>query len=452
MGLTPWAVLTDVGIIGFLLIISTALRARIRFLQNLMVPASVIAGFLGLALGPAGLKVLPFSSSIGSYGSVLIAVVFACIALGTKLSLSKLGRPVGQFLSYTVLMYSAQVAVGMLFVLLVLGPLLDVPDSFGVVLFSGWAGGFGTAAAVGDVFTEAGQEDVHSLAFTSATVGLMIGVLGGILMAKFGADKGYVEEFAGMSELPREIRSGVLDSEQERPSIGTHLFSGSSVDSLAFQMGFVAAITAAAYGCQQWLKGVFPDLSIPVFSLAFLVGILVRFALDKSKLDGFVDHKTMQSMSGTATDLLIVCGIASIKPGLVVQYWLPLTLLFVVGLVLMLVLGLFLAPRVMERSWFEKQIFTWGWGTGALAQGIALLRIVDPKLKSGTLEDYALLSVFNQNEILAVTFIPSLVIAGAVWTVAGIWGALSVVALIALLILARGGHNSVAQRRASVSR
>lgn len=442
MDFTPWALVIDLGIIGLLLTVSTVLRARIKFIQELMIPAPVIAGFLGLALGPAGANWLPFSNAIGSYGSVLIAAVFACIALGTDLSLNKLGRPLGQFLSYTLLLYSAQVVVGILLTLLLLGPLFDTPEAFGVVLFSGWAGGFGTAAAVGDVFTQAGHEEVQSLAYTSATVGLLIGILGGVIIAKYGAKKGYVEEFAGLKELPEEIRTGILPQEAKRPSIGTHVFSSSSIDTLGFHLGVIAAITAIGYMAQQYLKGFFPSVSIPVFSLAFILGLIVRLSIDKLKLGHFVDRTTMQSISGTATDVLIVFGIASIKPGLVADYWVQLTILFAVGLVLLLVLGLVLAPRVLDQGWFEKQIFTWGWATGALAQGIALLRIVDPKLKSRTLEDYALLSIFNQNEILAVTFIPALVVAGASWTVAGIWGLVTAVAIVVLFILARGGHNA----------
>ena len=40
------------------------------------------------------------------------------------------------------------------------------------------------------------------------------------------------------------------------------------------------------------------------------------------------------------------------------------------------------------ERWLERGLFTWGWATAAVATGIALLKIVDPKLKSGTLNEY----------------------------------------------------------------
>jgi ESS family glutamate:Na+ symporter len=121
-----------------------------------------------------------------------------------------------------------------------------------------------------------------------------------------------------------------------------------------------------------------------------------------------------------------------------------LLVLFVVGLALCLFLGLWVAPRVMPEGWFERQLFTWGWATGAVATGVALLRIIDPKLNSRTLEDFSIayLPVLPV-EITAVTFAPILVIAGAAWAVVGIWGAITVVALIAAIVIARSNRSQL---------
>src|SRR5690625_7305809 len=65
-------------------------------------------------------------------------------------------------------------------------------------------------------------------------------------------------------------------------------------------------------------------------------------------------------------------------------------LLFIFGLLLALFLSLWVAPRLMQDGWFERSIFTWGWSTGAVATGIAMLRVVDPELKSNALEDFGI--------------------------------------------------------------
>lgn len=181
---TPWTLLTDAGMIGALLAVGVLLRAIMKTLQSLLIPASFIAGFLGLALGPNGFGLLPFSDELGTYASVLIVVVFACLAMSDDFDFRKIKGPIVSFSAYGVLIYTAQIAIGILAVMLLLGPVFGADLTIGTLLFAGWAGGFGTAAAIGDVYAGAGHEDLRSLAFTSATVGLLAGIVGGIIQAK----------------------------------------------------------------------------------------------------------------------------------------------------------------------------------------------------------------------------------------------------------------------------
>lgn len=438
MDYSAWSLLVDAGLIGLLLVVGAVLRATVRPIQTLMVPASVIAGVLGLVLGPEGVGLLPFSQQLGAYSSVLIVVVFACLALTDDVDFRRLGRSVAGFASYGVLFYAAQVAVGAVLGLLVLGPLFDTHDGFGLLLFAGWAGGFGSAAAMGAVFDEGGWVQAQSLAFTSATVGLLVGIIGGIVQAKIGAKRGYAKEFEGMGALPEHLRTGVLRSEGERPVIGTHTFSGGAIESLGFQAAVVLVISAAAYGVNTLLGEAIPTVSFPLFSLAFVVGLVVRGLLSATHTRPLVDSESLKSISGSATDVLVVCGIASIVPSFVAHYWLPLLVLFTVGLALCLLLGLGVAPRMLGEAWFEKQIFTWGWATGAVSTGLALLRIIDPRLRSRTLEDFAIAYLpLLPVEVSAVTFTPVLALAGASWAIAGIWGGIAVLALVLPLLLGR---------------
>lgn len=360
MEVTSGTLLLDAGIIGALLVISAGLRAWVSLLRALMVPSSVIGGFIGLALGPSGLGILPFSEFFGDYPSVLVVIVFMCLAMTADLKLEKFRSPLGQFFRYTILMYSVQIFIGLLLTLLLLGPVFGTPDAFGVVLFAGWAGGFGTAVAFGQVFGEAGQQEIADLAFTLATVGLLAGIVGGLIVAKIGAERGHPKVFAGLSSIPEDARTGVLKKDSERPVIGHYVFSGASVESLAFQGGIVVAISAVAYLAQLWFKATFPSVTVPVFSLAFIFGLLVNLPFQKMKGAMLIDKPSINSISGAATDVLILCGIASVKPSVVLDHLVPLLILFAVGLAVVLFVGLVIAPRVLQENWFEKQIFSFG--------------------------------------------------------------------------------------------
>src|SRR5690625_7079787 len=96
-----------------------------------MIPASVLAGILGLILGPEVLGWLPFSDQLSTYSSVLTAVVFVAVAMTDDFDIRKLNRNVGGFAAHGVLMYSLQVALGMAVVLFILQPLFDAPDEIG---------------------------------------------------------------------------------------------------------------------------------------------------------------------------------------------------------------------------------------------------------------------------------------------------------------------------------
>jgi glutamate:Na+ symporter, ESS family len=57
----PVELLVDFGLVSALLVLAQLLRYRLAWLQALQLPAALVAGLIALALGPYGLKVLPFS-------------------------------------------------------------------------------------------------------------------------------------------------------------------------------------------------------------------------------------------------------------------------------------------------------------------------------------------------------------------------------------------------------
>ncbi|MBR4088904.1 MAG: sodium:glutamate symporter, partial [Bacteroidales bacterium] len=71
------------------------------------------------------------------------------------------------------------------------------------------------------------------------------------------------------------------------------------------------------------------------------------------------------------------------------------------------------------------------WWTGTMAMGIALIRIVDPKLSSKAMDDYALAYLpIAPVEILLITFVPIMFMNGM-----GLWLSLVCLGLSLLLIL-----------------
>jgi Na+/glutamate symporter len=83
------ALMVHLSWLSLLLLVGKLIRARLRFLQRLFLPASILGGFLGLALGPyvlgaTGIQIMPpeMLTTWGALPGVLINVVFACLFLG----------------------------------------------------------------------------------------------------------------------------------------------------------------------------------------------------------------------------------------------------------------------------------------------------------------------------------------------------------------------------------
>ena len=68
---------------SILILISHIIRSKVKFIQNLYIPSSLLAGFLGLALGPYGINYLTFSNKASGYSSAFMVIVFSAIAYGS---------------------------------------------------------------------------------------------------------------------------------------------------------------------------------------------------------------------------------------------------------------------------------------------------------------------------------------------------------------------------------
>ena len=73
---TPWTLFTDLGFISILLLVGKFIRVKVKLIQQLFIPPSLIAGLLGLAFGPsliitrmAGRTPVPEKESIESFAS-----------------------------------------------------------------------------------------------------------------------------------------------------------------------------------------------------------------------------------------------------------------------------------------------------------------------------------------------------------------------------------------------
>ncbi len=399
------AILLQICILCLLLAVGKLLRVKVRLFQNLFLPASVLAGFLGLILGPFLLgSILPFeiipkgmSSSWSFYPGVLVNIVFACLLLGMRLpTLKEVGTKAGPQISFGIIMGGmGDYLVGTVLTLLILMPLFNIDPTFATLIEIGFSGGHGTAGGMATVFREGipGTDwsfpEGADLAMTSATIGIVTAVALGMFLINVGARKGYCRILVRPENLSVEERRGIVPKGEAR-AIAKGTVCSTSIEPLAFTMIFVGISILIGWLIVRGLAAIHIYLStMPIFPFAMIGGIIIQWSMVKLKIDYLIDRGSVERIMGLALDFLIVSAIASIKIPIIIEYALPLLILMGGAIAYNTLLTWYLAPRMLPDAWFERGMAEYGMQCGLTATGLALLRVMDPDYKTPAAEAFA---------------------------------------------------------------
>ena len=281
----------------------------------------------------------------------------------------------------------------------------DLNPAFGMLIPAGFQGGHGTAAALGNTLGGLGWEAANDLGMTSATIGILTGIFGGIALIKLGTIKGYTKFVKDFTQLPNDMRTGLIE-EGNRPALGEETVSPMAIDPLAWHLMLILIPTGLGYLLTNYLQDL-TGYGLPSFSIGFLVAIVFHFVLKAIKADKYVDNRIVSRMGSCCTDFLVFFGVATINIPVVLEYIVPFSLLMLFGIVLVVIHFAVIAPRLLKQEWFERGIYVYGYSTGVTAIGMALLRIVDPENKSCTLDDAAIVTPIESIiEVFALAYVP----------------------------------------------
>lgn len=424
------------SIMGLLLIVGVFLRLKINIFKKYFIPASLIAGFIGLFLGPYGVKAFS-EEMVGTWGAVagiLITIVFAPMLIGMK-NVKKEGstKLVARHLIYSYTGSLLQISIPLIIASLILIPFFNLNEMFASIIEVGWAGGHGTAAGMVEVYENLGWESGASLGVTSATIGIIIGIISGIIMINHGVKKGYTSIIQSTSEIKSNNANDIIPvKEQKSNSINT--LNPDLVEGFAFHMGLIAIAVLIGWFIQKAITIYVPG--IPLFPLAMIGGLLVNIVISKTKYIDMIDTNTFKRIQGFALDFLIIGAVASIKIPIVLDFALPLFILTIVTVAIMIWYFYYLGKRFFPEQWFENAIVHYGSYTGVAAVGLMLLRTVDPEIKTDAGKAYALRAPFYSPFLgggLVTSIVPVLILKSSSLIV----GLASLGILIALLLVAK---------------
>lgn len=380
------------GIASIMLLIGTFLRAKVGFLQKLLVPASIIAGVLGLAfVNLCDAFHIDIGATSGDFSSIvnqLFVVSFISITL--------MGHSEEDSSGGMKSMLKGALAIGLIWCMLfTLTPLVAALISmvcentfqfdpiYGMLIPFGFCMGPGQSVTYGTIIEGYGWNDAVMAALTFASLGFLAAYLVGIPAAK----RGIRRELAKHSDkIDEEILRGYLRKHEQVEMMKKNTTCNSNIESLAFHFAVIGLCYIIAIGISKILALLPGYIGTSMSSLMFLNGMyaawIVKFFMRKFKVTFLMDNDMQNKITGWSTDFLIVFSLMSVSLRIVGKWIVPIVIIAVVVTVISAVSCFYFGQRIGTSDDFEKTLGLYGMSTGTAPSGLSLIRIVDPDFKT----------------------------------------------------------------------
>lgn len=369
-------------IISVFIIAAYAIK-RLLF-NNIIFPASLLAGILALIFGPeilgtsiANLGFLKGKIPIGfipdkslqvwkKIPEYLITIVFAGLFLGKEIPSTK--QIINNSLPNLSFGYSlalGQYVVGLLCAVLILSPLFKVNILSGALIAIGFQGGHGTVAGLQSSFKELGYANGTDLGLGIATIGIIVAIVFGTIMLNFSKQTKQENDDMHMSdEESNSLRIKKVSFTLQIAVVGFTIVLAWLFLKL---LGFVETQFLSS---EQFRIIKF----IPLFPMALLSGLVVQKIAVKIKVNQFISRNQIRFISGVALDILIVAALGSLSIKTLASSIYPLLILAGIGVLYNMAIYFLLAPKFFGRNWKSRGLGELGQSMGTTAIGLILLK------------------------------------------------------------------------------
>lgn len=427
--------LQALSLLSVLLLIGTFLRAKVKLFQSLYLPASVIGGFIGMIISPEIFgRFSNYSISeewIKTYSllpGILSVPIFAAIPLGMFLNENKNIKSMypskvlicfGLFQCASMSQSAIGYATNMFFSKI--NPQLNMYRTFGYELSAGFAGGHGLAAATGKLLEGFGipqWEIAQGVALTTATIGLIGGIVFGIIFINLAVRKNKTKIIKRINDnADKSMEVGYNKDINKQNSLGRETFLSSSIETITFHLAIIFTVCGIAYIVLNFVKKMnIAGLNVlPVWTYSMIIMFALNFIIKKLNLVWMVDAKVKAKIMGTLSDFAIVSAMTSLPIKAIINYIAPITVMCILGFIITYLLVFPLNNFFFKEDYsFERAIISWGTLTGVLITGMTLLKICDPEYKSPALSEFSLgFSLMSVTGLLIVPILNTVLAVGS---------------------------------------
>lgn len=376
--------------VGIMLLIGMLLRALIKPLGNILVPACVTGGIIGFILMNTGIltKLGANPAMCNTLVDIFFTLSFISIGLtatpkeeGVDSTKETLKGTIGLGCIWDLL-YGLQPLIEFGSLLLV-GSFFAMAPEYGLLIPFAFCQGPGQSQNFGGQIEAAGWADAQQVAITFAVFGFLFAFFVGVPLAKYGMKK-------GLSSFPREISSaikkGVYEPEEQTQVAGMMTTYNGNIDVLAFNAALVGLCYVITIPICNFLMSVPISVVQSIGSMKFFVGLFVaygvRWIIGKLGIAKYHDSVLQARITGFTTDFLIAGAFMAVQLSVVGKWMIPISLTALITGIVTLVVCVFFCQRLGGAFDFERLLGMWGCATGTCPSGIALIRIVDPELRT----------------------------------------------------------------------
>lgn len=384
--------LQDLLIVISLIAIAAAMRRVWPALQRLAMPDALIAGALGVVLGPAVFGLLPFSAE---RLELIIYHTLALVFITVSLQSPPPGKRSGAARSIAFAIPFVAVLQGIIGLLCVLGwnsitggPNLHV--GFGMLLPLGFNQGPGPALTFGSTWErEAGMIDGAQIGLIMAALGYAWCCVIGVGLVAWGRARGW-DRVKGRSEI-ESTDAATPDAAR----VGARPAEHGKLEPLTAQVVAVALVYLVTWVFLEAVAPRLPEQHQPtLWSFHFLIAtgfaVLMRPLAARLPQGNPLDDDLLARMSSVIVDVATCAALAAVSIAVLGANLWPVLLISTVGGFLTLLACVWMARRAFPTRPFEHAIVTYGSLTGTATTGLALLRMLDPQLEGPAARNYVL--------------------------------------------------------------
>jgi len=395
------------GWASVMLLLGVFLRGKVKFLQNMLVPAGVIAGVLGLVLlnifDAVGINIGADVSDFNQIVSQVFIVSFISLTLmdtpkkavegseeekNAAASKAKSVIRGGLFIGLVWTLLYALTPLICTAIALVCGKTFDMAPIYGMLIQFAFCQGPGQSATYGGIIESYGWENAVMMALTFSSIGFLMAYVVGIPVAKYAIKK----RIAKYSDKIDEITlRGYYKLEEQTETTKKNTTVNSNIETLALHFAVIGVCYLLAVGISKILTLLPGYLGPSLSSLMFLNGMyaayIVKFIMKKLGIMYFLDSTTQNKITGFAADYLVVCAFMSVSLKMVVQWTVPIIIMSVVSTLVTFAVCFYFGERYGTSYDIERTLGYYGMAVGTAPSGISLIRIVDPDFKTGAAEE-----------------------------------------------------------------